>query len=129
MKLPLIPLLDNSGLPCIAHTPHNRKFCSIESVLMVAGFVNDGSGVSPLHAADHTICSPPMNPLVPTTYDVIMSLIFIASAILTISVIILIARSEASSTAKAMAGLAVIIFPIIGPVAYLVYRRASLKDH
>ena len=59
----------------------------------------------------------PMNPLVPTTYDVIMS------------VIILIARSEASSTAKAMAGLAVIIFPIIGPVAYLVYRRASLKDH
>ena len=25
---------------------------------MVAGFVNDGSGVSPLHAADHTICSP-----------------------------------------------------------------------
>ena len=71
----------------------------------------------------------PMNPLVPTTYDVIMSLIFIASAILTISVIILIARSEASSTAKAMAGLAVIIFPLIGPVAYLVYRRASLKDH
>ena len=70
----------------------------------------------------------PMNPLVPTTYDVIMSLIFIASAILTISVIILIARSEASSTAKAMAGLAVIILPIIGPVAYLAYRRASLKD-
>ena len=60
-----------------------------------------------------------MNPLVPTTYDVIMSLIFIASAILTICVIILIARSEASSAAKAMAGL----------VAYLVYRRASLKDH
>lgn len=58
MKVSLTPLLDNSGLPCIAHTPHNRKFCSIESVLMVAGFVNDGSGVSPLHAADHTICSP-----------------------------------------------------------------------
>ena len=65
----------------------------------------------------------PMNPLVPTTYDVIMSLIFIASAILTISVIILIARSEASSTAKAMAGLAVIIFPIIGPVAYLARKH------
>ena len=58
MKVSLTPLLENSGLPCIAHTPHNRKFCSIESVLMVAGFVNDGSGVSPLHAADHTICSP-----------------------------------------------------------------------
>lgn len=71
----------------------------------------------------------PMNPLVPTTYDVIMSLIFIASAILTISVIIFIARSDASFTAKAVAGLAVIIFPIIGPVTYLVYRRASLKDH
>ena len=69
----------------------------------------------------------PMNPLVPTTYDVIMSLIFIASAILTISVIIFIARS--SFTAKAVAGLAVIIFPIIGPVTYLVYRRTSLKDH
>lgn len=67
-----------------------------------------------------------MNPLIPTAFDVAMSMLAVAAMLFTLCAFVSMVRDPKATGSTFLVWLLIVLLPVLGPLAWFCYGRAAV---